>query len=151
VSLAVIAPFEVSLDCVACRRRLRTVVFGAAGATGRCTPTGHPFAGRLLRLEVRGEAISGLFSYRYTPFVDVKYPDEYLYEGFERGAPAWVRFSFVVTCGSCGGSYRESTQSNLNRPWTKTCECGAILYEDRTVPTLSWFAVMGHEPADCAG
>jgi hypothetical protein len=150
-SLVIAAPLEVSLDCPVCQRRHRTAVFSAPGAVGRCTPSGHPFPGVLLRLEVRGESISSLFSYEYTPFVDAKYPDECHYAGFERGAPTWVRFNFVVTCGCCGARRRESTQSNICRPWTKLCGCGTTLYEDNTAPSLSWTELRGHDSQGARG
>ena len=49
-SISVTLPFEVSLDCVYCQRRLRTVQFNALQEPGRCTPTGHVFCGRLLEV-----------------------------------------------------------------------------------------------------
>jgi hypothetical protein len=143
-SLVIAAPLEVALDCPVCQRRRRTVVFSAAGEAGTCTPTGHSFPGILLRLEVRGESISSLFSYEYTPFVDAKYRDECRYAGFERGAPTSVRFNFVVMCGCCGARDWESTQSNIRRPWIKLCGCGAALFEDNTAPSLSWTELRGH-------
>ena len=75
-SIELALPFEVSLDCISCRRRARTVVFSSVGMAGRCTPTGHEFDGRLSELESRGGVLRASFRFRYKPFVDAKYPDE---------------------------------------------------------------------------
>jgi hypothetical protein len=86
-SISVTLPFEVSLDCVYCQRRLRTVQFNALQAPGRCTPTGHLFSGRLLELQTAGGTMTASFQYQYRPFIDAKYPDRGRYVGFEAGAP----------------------------------------------------------------
>jgi hypothetical protein len=72
---------EVSLDCAHCSRTHRTVVFHLANEQGRCTPTGHEFAGRIGDIQVKDKG--GLFqrefecsfnlSYEYSPVKDIKY------------------------------------------------------------------------------
>jgi hypothetical protein len=39
---------EVSLDCCICHRCRRTVLFQLGSVEGKCTPTGHPFPGKLV-------------------------------------------------------------------------------------------------------
>ena len=133
--LSVATPFEVALDCIVCRRRHRTVVFSKLGAAGVCTPTGHEFRGTLLSLDGTNGRAAALFSYDYEPFRDAKYPGG---DGFEAGAPSWARFNFDLTCRSCGAVSLESTQTNLVRPWSFICKCGAKLYDDLRAPALSW-------------
>jgi hypothetical protein len=140
-ALAVVAPFEASLDCVECRRRARTVLFSALGTRGRCTPTGHEFDGTLVELESHGGLLRASFRYRYQVFADAKYPDEDRYRGFEAGAPTWVRFNFSVTCGGCALASTTGTQTNIVRPYVYVCQCGRPLYEDVQAPLLSWEAV----------
>jgi hypothetical protein len=129
---------EVSLDCESCRRRCRTVVFARPGVAGRCTPTGHEFNGRLLRVLPSASKVRYEFEYRYSPFIDAKYPDEQRYGGIERGAPTWVRASFEVVCAACGRSAKGSTQTNIVRPWACLCACTKLLYEDVSPPSIGW-------------
>jgi uncharacterized protein (TIGR02996 family) len=132
---------EVSLDCCICRRCRRTVVFRLDGKDGTCTPSGHPFPGFLLRKGGDGqEASCGaryLVAYRYEPFVDAKHPE------WRRpvGVPTWARVSFSVACPACGEQGSHSTQTNIARPWTCHCRCGAVLYREvGEMPMLSWFS-----------
>ena len=90
-AIVVTMPFEVSLDCVACQRRCRTIVFDGIETAGWCMSGMHAFAGRLLELTQHDGVISAVFQYGYHPFVDAKYGDD-RYRGFEAGAPTWVRF-----------------------------------------------------------
>jgi hypothetical protein len=129
---------EVSLDCEACRRRCRTVVFARPGVAGRCTPTGHAFEGRLLRVIALASKARYEFEYRFSTFVDAQYPDEQRYGGIEKGAPTWVRASFEVVCGSCGRSAKGGVQTNIVRPWVCLCACGKLLYEDVAAPSMGW-------------
>lgn len=129
---------EVSLDCSDCKRRLRTVVFDSPGTHGRCTPTGHEFKGSVSLISLRGSGAVAHFEYEYEPFTDAKYPDEKRYSGFERGAPTWVRFHFLVRCLECGSTRAESIQTNLVRPRKRVCNCGTALYLDEQVPRVGW-------------
>ena len=45
-------PLELSLDCSVCRRCRQTVGFREGRAEGVCTPTGHPFPGRIVGKKV---------------------------------------------------------------------------------------------------
>lgn len=139
-SLRFLETLEVSLDCVACLRRTRTVSFGASGSgPPLCHPTRHPYDGELLeRTIAASNSIRFVIGYGYVPFVDTKYPDELRYHGMERGAPTWARIHFEVCCASCGRLGTHSTQTNIVRPWLCACTCGAILYEDTAPPALSW-------------
>jgi hypothetical protein len=130
-------PVEVSLDCGTCSRRLRTVVFTQVGATGICTPTGHQFIGQLDALQANRNIIRAEFRYEFEPFEDVKYGDA-RYQGFEPGAPTWARLTFHLHCLACGLETRGSTQSNIVRPWSAACQCGAPLYDDVESPMLGW-------------
>lgn len=135
--LAAGTPVEISLDCSSCRRRLRTVVFAEVGAKGICTPTGHQFEGQLHALNVIGATIRAEFQYEFEPFEDAKYGDA-RYQGFEAGAPTWARVTFQLRCSACGREGWGSTQSNLVRPWSAACRCGAPLYDDVREPRLGW-------------
>jgi hypothetical protein len=130
---------EVSLDCPVCCRCCRTVVFRGE-AEGVCTPTGRPFPGRVVRKAATGEGVSYTVAYCYTPFEDAKYPARR-----PTGAPRWARVSFVVVCLGCGRASRQSTQSNIVRPWSCRCpSCGSVLYtEAEEMSRLSW------RPAGC--
>jgi hypothetical protein len=136
--MAIGSPFEVSLDCDVCQRRRRTVFFSAIGSPGLCSPTWHEFPGRLLELDFAKQSAHAVFLYRYEPFIDAKHPNEKRYRGLERGSPSWVRFNLTVSCKSCGASLETSTQTNLVRPYTSVCDCGAVLYDDLFAPVLSW-------------
>lgn len=135
------APVELSLDCVTCRRRLRTVEFAAIDAPGRCTPTGHVFAGCLDTLHAAGDVVRAEFRYQFEPFDDIKYGNA-RYGSFEAGAPTWARLRFQLRCSSCGADRWAGTQSNLVRPWSAMCRCGATLYDDVEAPQFGW---QGHE------
>ncbi len=57
-------PLELSLDCSVCRRCRRTVVFREGRAEGVCTPTGHPFSGRVVGKEVVQRGLAWSVAYR---------------------------------------------------------------------------------------
>jgi len=86
-----------SLDCCVCCHCWRTIIFGNDEAEGKCTPTSHPFPGRIVAKEVRqtGPTASVLYrlEYRYEPFVDAKYPLRQ-----PTGEPTWARVTFDLTC-----------------------------------------------------
>jgi len=131
-------PLELSLDCSVCRRCRRTVVFREGRAEGVCTPTGHPFPGRIVGKKViqRGLAWSVAYrvAYRYELFTDAKYPGEKA-----AGRPTWGRVPFELICPECGRVTKASTQSNIVRPWSCRCECGWVLYTERELmPVLSF-------------
>jgi hypothetical protein len=137
VALALRFPFEVSLDCFVCRRRLRTVIFNELAGTGVCAPNRHDFDGRLLELAGAVGRAHASFSYDYMPFSDAKYPAE-RYRAFDPGAPTWARFNYILTCNACGSSCPGSTQTNIVRPWSQFCKCGQRLAQDLESPRLSW-------------
>lgn len=135
---------EVSLDCCACRRCCRTVIFTAAASAGQCTPTGHPFPGRVLACEGRMQgnvfAASWRIAYRYESFQDAKYPGDRQ----PTGEPTWGRMHFTLTCPGCGASRKGGAQNNIVRPWTWRCDCGQPFYTERDeVPELSWGETCG--------
>jgi len=129
---------EVSLDCVVCQRRMRTVIFPSIGSAGRCTPTGHEFPGHLARVTALACGGRYEFNYHYQPFTDRKYPTEERYGGVEKGAPRWVRFYFHIRCSRCARVSRHSVQTNLSRPYRIKCDCGAVLFADLAAPRLGW-------------
>lgn len=135
---------EVSLDCYACQRRCRTIIFKPDKSAGICTPTSHEFPGRLLNFESRSEGNVQvavlLFEYEHEAFRDAKYPDEVRYRSTDAGSPTWARVSFAVTCPACGQRTQQSTQNNICRPWRCVCRtCRQPLYfETEEMPQLSW-------------
>ncbi len=125
---------EVSLDCCICHRCRRTVVFQVGGVEGKCTPTGHPFPGKLIGKEVGVGSVSYRLEYWFEPFEDAKY------KGIRKvgPAPTWARVGFTVVCPRCGESQRCSTQNNIVRPCHTDCRCGTRLYtEVEELPVLS--------------
>jgi hypothetical protein len=131
-------PLELSLDCPVCRRRRRTVIFREGQTEGVCTPTRHPFPGRITGKEVvqHGLTWSAAYrvAYRYEPFTDAKYPSEK-----PSGQPSWARMPFEVVCPECGRVTKTSTQSNLVRPRSCQCQCGRVLFtEQDPMPALSF-------------
>lgn len=132
---------EVTLDCVSCSRRHRTVVFERLSIPGRCTPTGHTFRGSLVALSSEQCRARYDIQYDYWDFVDSKYADERRYRGIEKGTPTWARVHFRIVCSNCGATRTQSTQSNVLRPWTCVCPCGAELYDDAEPPKLGWHEV----------
>lgn len=141
---------EVSLDCSHCQRMGRTVFFKLGDSVARCCPgsgersgeTHPPYPGRIIDRTVEraadGVAVTATYriEYEVSPFVDTKY-------GSERrpwtGRPTWGRVTWTLTCVACGKDAKRSTQSNIVRPWTARCSCGARLYiETREMPLLRW-------------
>lgn len=124
---------EVSLDCCVCRRSMRTIVLEAGRAEGTCTPTGHPFPGRIVGKRAGARSVEYRIEYRYEPFEDAKYPVRR-----PQPCPGWARVSFTVTCPRCGASEEGSVQNNAHRPWTARCGCGQPLYTlTKEMPRLS--------------
>src|SRR5262245_33385998 len=66
---------EVSLDCCICHRCRRTVVFKVGGVEGKCTPTGHPFPGKIVGMEASANSVVYRLEYWFEPFDDAKYPE----------------------------------------------------------------------------
>ena len=133
---------EVSLDCPDCQRKRRTVVFQEGESHGICMPKRHWFRGVILSKRQREVPyhfyVEYEVEYQYEPFIDAKYPDKLPYYGPSEGIPTWARVSFILTCPRCQASAWNSTQSNLVRPHTKTCDCGYDLLTDDAPPALSW-------------
>jgi hypothetical protein len=106
-----------------------------------CTPTKHPFNGRVVALQSEPpravgdhDIITGSYclEYEFEPFVDAKYPGRSV-----SPRPTWARISFAITC-PCGQTSERSTQTNIVRPWTVRCQCGQTLFvEDQPVPIFS--------------
>ena len=70
--------------------------------------------------------------YEYQPFTDRKYPERESSEG-----PGWGRIRFAVTCPECSRTRECSTQNNIVRPFVTVCECGRVLYKEKTeLPVL---------------
>lgn len=159
VASDVVATFNkaisVTLPCGRCQRIHRTVSFSLEGSEGakpaKCWPgsvdsrnknyTHPPYPGKLLDLEVKRTetGIRAIYhlEYEMTPFVDRKYPKSEFPEG-----PTWGRVNFVLDCPKCKRSGKHSTQSNICRPMTVTCnkdDCDYIFYEERReMPLLRW-------------
>lgn len=139
---------EVSLDCSHCVRTDRTVIFTLGATTAECCPGSAqrtdevhpPFPGRIVTRVVRRGNGSATATYRLeydvTRFDDAKYgPDQRPWSGY----PTWARVSFVVTCPNCGSVEKASTQSNIVRPFSRSCDCGYVFFvERREMPVLRW-------------
>lgn len=119
---------ELSLDCIACKRRHRTVIFQSGQPWAICTPkekcTG--FCGRLISSDPvdATKSITYVVAYAYLPFLDLKRGDE------STGVPTWGRVSFTATCPKCHRTVSCSTQTNIVRPFSRSCECGCVLYTE---------------------
>lgn len=135
--------FEVSIDCVGCRRLRRTVSMVNGEPGGECHPGRRSTMGRhAVESSVRhwnpstGDHEFKLdleVQYPYVPFNDAV--DE------RRSDPtshAWIRVYFVVACEECGNETRTSTQSNLVRPHPVRCStCGVALVRDTAAPMVT--------------
>ena len=125
---------EVSLDCCICHRCRRTVIFKVGGVEGKCTPTGHPFPGKIVAMEASANSVVYRLEYWFEPFEDAKYPDRRK----AQDRPTWSRIGFDVVCPKCGQGSRQSSQNNIVRPWTCLCKCGQVLFtESDEMPLLS--------------
>lgn len=124
---------EVSLDCSICHRCSRTVIFQVGGVEGKCTPTGHPFPGKIIAKDSGPAWVRYRLEYWYEPFVDAKYPDRRI----PMGLPTWGRVGFEIVCPHCDEAQRCSTQTNIVRPFTCFCKCGQELFtESEEMPVL---------------
>ena len=125
---------EVSLDCCVCHRCRRTVIFKIGGVEGKCTPTGHPFPGKIVCMEANANSVVYRLEYWYEPFEDAKYPERRK----AQDRPTWGRVGFDVECPKCGQANRQSSQNNIVRPRTCHCKCGQVLFtESDEMPMLS--------------
>jgi hypothetical protein len=125
---------EVSLDCCICHRCRRTVIFKVGGVEGKCTPTGHPFPGKIVSMEAIVDSVIYRLEYWYEPFEDAKYPGRRK----AQDRPTWGRVGFEVVCPKCGQVSWQSSQTNIVRPWTCQCKCGQVLFtETDEMPVLS--------------
>ena len=125
---------EVSLDCCICQRCRRTVIFKVGEVEGKCTPTGHPFPGKIVRLKANADSVVYGLEYWYEPFEDAKYPDRRK----AQDRPTWARVGFDIACPKCGQESRQSSQNNIVRPRTCHCKCGHVLFtESDEMPELA--------------
>lgn len=128
---------ELSLDCVFCLKKRRTIVVYRERNASFCTPTHHPFPAQIkdFTVAMHEGAIEALYTveYDYTPFEDTR--TQWKHDPFSHETSTWGRVSFELTCPGCGQKKRRSTQSNLVRPWKCHCSCGYLLYEEtHTIP-----------------
>jgi hypothetical protein len=84
----------VSLDCCICHRCYRTVIIRMGGIEGKCTPTGHPFPGKIVSKQAGPASVAGRLEYWYEPFADAKYPDRRA----PTDRPTWGRVGFEAVC-----------------------------------------------------
>jgi hypothetical protein len=125
---------EVSLDCCICQRCCRTVIFKLGDDEGTCTPTGHPFPGKIVGREANADSVLYRLEYGYEQFEDAKYPDRRK----AQDRPTWGRVGFEIACPKCGQASRQASQNNIVRPWTCHCQCGHVLFtESDEMPVLS--------------
>jgi hypothetical protein len=130
VTIELNEPLEVSLDCLQCRRTERTIIFKEASTSAVCTPTGHPFPGRITahNLTISGDITTMRYCIHYeiADFIDRKRDEPSV------AHPTWARIHFTLTCPSCGGTSKNSVQNNLHRPHRCVCACGQVLFRDDT-------------------
>lgn len=124
---------EVSLDCPACERCRRTVVFRNGGVP-RCTPTGHDFPGLLDGLDVQLDGTRCAATYTlihdYRDFVDAKYP-----ERRPTGRATWARIHVRLDCLVCTAANEITLEPDLGHSSTARCRCGLQLITDMdTIP-----------------
>lgn len=136
---------EISLDCLDCQRKMRTVVFRYRMSHGVCFPSQHLFRGTMLEKQQmeheRRFRATYKVEYQYEPFVDAKYPDRLPYYGLSEGIPTWARVHLITRCPECEKVISGTTQSNMVRPRAKECDCGYKLYTDEAPPELTWHSV----------
>jgi hypothetical protein len=110
-------------------------VFTVGGVEGKCTPTGHPFPGKIVGKEAGLASVVYRLEYWFEPFTDAKYAGRRT----PTDRPTWGRVGFEAVCPGCGESQRCSTQTNLGRPRTCRCgKCGRELFtETDELPVLS--------------
>ncbi len=89
---------ELSLDCCICHRCHRTVIFEVGGVEGKCTPTGHPFPGKVVSKTADAGSVVYRLEYWYEPFIEAKHPEWRR----PQSLPKWGRVRFTVTCPKCG-------------------------------------------------
>jgi len=125
---------EVSLDCYCCERYRRTVILYKEKMKSFCTPTRHPFPGKINTIDISCrekvgehlEKVTAIYTieYDFEEFIDKKYPDIEI-----TPKPRWGRATFKLTC-ICGSEEIGSTQNNIRRPWSCSCKCGSKLYDE---------------------
>jgi hypothetical protein len=128
---------ELSLDCALCLKKQRTVVMYPERGASFCTPTHHPYSAQIndFTVTMREGTTEALYTvaYDYTSFEDTR--DQWRSDPSSHEMPTWGRVYFALTCPGCGQKKRQSTQSNIVRPWKCRCSCGYLLYEEtRTIP-----------------
>ncbi|GAA0806910.1 hypothetical protein [Spirilliplanes yamanashiensis] len=132
---------ELSLDCFICQRTGRTTALQHGAEQGTCSgesKTGrHPAPARVSAFDhttERGRTIlRAVVDYWWAPFHDA-----------ERDQPSsaltrtpWVRLHLGYLCPQPAGSGTISTQSNLIRPQTHTCEhCAAPIAHSHETPRI---------------
>jgi len=133
---------ELSLDCMICQRRHRTVNFKRDNSI--CLKTGHPFPGQILQINHFPDGVIYQIGYYYQSFQDLKK------QSLAQPDLTWGRITFLVHCPQCDRTQSKSVQSNTTRPYTAHCcadhaipsfqensaiskECEYPLFEERDV------------------
>lgn len=138
---------ELSIDCTVCKRLNRTVSIGRYDAI--CIKNKHPFNAKVLDTLVvreKNRSVSKLLSIKdnrelvtctYLLQYDYIYVADYKYNDFKSSAfPNWARIGFEITCTKCSTVNVCSTQTNIVRPFSKTCKCDQTLYTENEVLPL---------------
>jgi hypothetical protein len=145
---------ELSLDCSICQRLRRTIMLTSGNETSAitprmevislslhdrpaiCTPSLHTFPGQITDKTVDKTGLPTVtFNVRYdfVPFTEMKYGKTYL----AQPEPTWARIHFSLLCPQCGTIRKKTTQTNLVRPWTTSCDCGYPLFTDDMPPEFA--------------
>jgi hypothetical protein len=132
---------ELNLDCFICQRTDRTASVKHGAEHGTCSgdrKTGqHPTAARISAFDYTSERertiLRTVVDYWWAPFHDTKRDRPSL--ALTR-AP-WVRLHLGYLCPEPAQSGTSSTQSNLVRPQTDTCEhCAAPIAHSYDAPRI---------------
>ena len=147
----------VNLDCDHCQRSRRSVSLILEGSgsekPNKCWPGSTdlrwggyvehpPYPGKLVDLEVKktetGVRAIYRIEYQTSHFKDLKYPEIDIWKGY----PSWGRVNFVLDCPKCEHAGKHSTQSNICRPISVTCnkeDCDYVFCQERReMPLLRW-------------
>lgn len=149
---------ELSLDCVECEKRFRTVAVAtsdadveemrravksyakelpASDSTAICLPSGHTFPASIREFKVErlddSILLTTTLAYRFESFVS----QSRWRGGASDSECPWIRTRFKLICPGCQTSTSRSVQTNLVRPHRCQCEsCGLELYVDAVAPEI---------------
>ena len=132
---------ELSLDCFICRRTGRTTDLRLGAEHGSCSGDGrtarHPTAVRIAAFDHTAEqdriTLRAVVDHWWAPFLDTKQNQP----GLDLTQIPWVRLHLGYLCPEPVRPGSLSTQTNLGRPQTLTCEhCAAPVARSHVAPRI---------------